>query len=276
MKTQDEISTELLSLSSMLPPSKSVANPLEVPDGYFETFLRTLPIMLETRPPSDLDLGTSEHTATYRLPDNYWATLPTQILDLVREQESIDNGLLPNALTEATKSSPLQVPQGYFEGFASQLSKAIAHKGQQGAGIEERAPALDFDIALLETARTKELSKGADHPMPQTKALPHPATQSMKWAKWAAVASVVFILGLGGTFFLSSPLDQQQAKGMDMSNALSHIPKAHIQEWLSRHIDEEDMGHLDLTANDIHSLYAQASLQQFSDEDIKRFLDVEF
>ena len=116
MENRNNILFELQSLSPTLAGIDPV-NLYQIPDGYFESFVTRMLVLVKEDQPSDTLVNAGKNP--YTVPDNYFANLPEQILLQVKSEG------LPAVLNDIANKNPYHVPNGYFEGLAGLILNRV-------------------------------------------------------------------------------------------------------------------------------------------------------
>lgn len=226
----------------------------DVPKGYFDALpsqiLANIKASgLETEFNINLD-----KTPLFQVPEQYFENLSTHILQKVQAMDQIIEGK-EHLFSVVPSVNPYQIPENYFDN----LHQSIIHKIDSDlvpsqeeietispllASLKDKmsykAPGAYFDETdFSERIQVKTI---------ESKIVEHPAVKSIKWARWAAAASIVLIFSFGGLRFLGANVNITEDQKLEQS--LAKIPDAKIQEWLSNNLDESDLGNLSASLGD--------------------------
>ncbi len=277
MNIRDEILTEFNSLSKM----DKGTTLFQVPEDYFISFPEQVVenIRLASATPPVLPRVEED---TLAVPVGYFFDFPGKLMDKIREMDVVvHHNTLP--WTDQLKTTPYRVPLNYFENFCSNLLKII-----KGASESEEVPAdAVTEIGQL-SPLLAELRKEQPFSVPdgyfgdtrhsdylttksnKKRVLEFQSLKSIKWARWMAAASVLFIFSIGGWHFFIENQSLNKTGGFE--EALARIPDAKIKEWLSNNLDEEDINSLDVNIVDIRSNGQIKSLNSLSSGQLDDYL----
>lgn len=126
MTSWNTIKNELQELNSNLPLTR-VAEPYQVPQGYFESFAASVLQRIKSENLSAEDelkilspvLAGLSKKMPFSMPDGYFNDV-TQSISSISADES-----LPDVLLKAGKKMPYVVPAGYFENLSGELLKKL-------------------------------------------------------------------------------------------------------------------------------------------------------
>jgi len=266
MKIQDEIKAELQALQIDFGVSRTTDNVFQVPEEFFNTFPNS---MMEIVTAMNADTVFNIDTPTdnpYQVPANYFENFGGIVMQRVKDFDTIvEDGIV--GWNDSAKQHPLTIPDNYFESFAANLlTKINAVEEDAVAETEALSPLLaslkheqPFEVpsGYFDAKAIAEKAKIAEH-----KTVEHPAVRSIKWARWAAAAAVVFIFSIGGIQFLGK---SSVAAQDSLEQSLAKIPEEDLREWLGRNMYEQDM-------NMAGKGSVSASLQSFSEKEIEDYL----
>lgn len=262
---------ELIDLNAAL-LLKSVENPFFITDDYFEHFSESLSV--------GLNLNSSDHNIlpgisgeVYDVPgkDQYFTELPEAIIHKIKKFEAI---VIQNQLPWADdhKITPFEVPEGYFEGFPfaihnnavkelEALSPVLAQIKQESENI--------FKVPDSYFQETKIADRVEQQP---PNVLKHPSTKSIKWARWAAAATILLIFSIGGWRFFSH---QNTHDGIHQEQLLAQISNEQIIDYLMVNLNEYEISELNLELSSLKELKVRRILNSYNDKDIQYYLDTE-
>ena len=245
MKKIAEVLDELKDIGVDWSSHPSDAYLFDVPKGYFDAFpSQVLADIKASGSETELNIGL-EKTMPFDVPGNYFETFGIGILNKIQHMNKIVEGQVP--LFEAVPpTNPYQLPENYFDTFHQNII------GKINADTISSPEELKTISPLLATLKDKvsyvapmayfdeiDFSEKIQVKTIETKVLEHPAVKSIKWARWAAAASIVLIFSIGGLRFLGSDMNMSEDQRLEQS--LAKIPDAKIQEWLSNNLDESDI-----------------------------------
>jgi hypothetical protein len=254
MKKIAEILDELKDMGADWDFHSDDAYLFDVPKGYFDALPSQIMANIkasgsETELHIDLD-----KTPLFQVPEQYFDNLSSHILQKVQAMDQIVAGKEP--LFKAVPAiNPYQLPENYFDNLHQDiLRKRDTDLISSDEEIETMSPLL---ASLKDKVSYKapgayfnetDFSERIQVKTIESKIIEHPAAKSIKWARWAAAASIVLIFSVGGLRFLGANVNITEDQKLEQS--LAKIPDAQIQEWLSNNLDESDFGNLSASVGD--------------------------
>lgn len=241
---------ELINLGTDLESFPDNAPTFHVPENYFEQ-LPSLILAAIKAFDSETELNLEIHkTGPFNTPANYFDSLSDTILNKVRAINQIVEAEKITLFGETSKEAPFHLPENYFNNLQSDIAQKL---GLNAANAIEELALISPLLASLrnepsyETPNTyfnaTDFSEKVQLKTIQSKVVEHPSAKSIKWARWAAAASIILIFSVSGFQFLNSNLDSSSTVKFEKS--LAKISDARIKDWLSNNIDEADMSGLD-------------------------------
>jgi hypothetical protein len=275
MKNREVIIAELGDLNASFgAPEFNVAT-LQAPESYFRHFHDEMTAIIKAMG-TDVALPVSYKTEQdYAVPDHYFDQLPAILLAQVKAADNIIHRGNYN-WDNAAKTNPYHLPENYFAQFEAELlDKVFRPELTAATEIEELSPLL----AGLKQEQAFEVPKGyfkteitAHKIAIQPKVAEHPSTKSIKWARWAAAAAILFIFSLGA-FQMFNPATATSKPTFQQS--LAQIPSDSIREWLSTNMDEDDINNLGTSIAGMDMINTSAVLKGFTDKEIEQYIESE-
>lgn len=276
MKNREVIIAELGDLNASFgTPEFNVAT-LQAPENYFRHFPDEMTAIIKMMN-SEVALPDSFKTEqAYAVPENYFAQLPESLLASVKTADQV---IMKGQYTwdNSAKTNPYDLPQNYFAQFETALFDRVFQSALSAdAEIEELSPLLaglkqqqvfDVPAGYFQT----EVTAHKEAPV-VPRVIEHPSTKSIKWARWAAAAAVMFIFSLGA-FRMFGPEAANTKPTFQQS--LAQIPSDSIREWLSTNMDEEDINNLGSSISGMNVLNTNTVLKGFTDKEIEQYIEAE-
>lgn len=281
MKKNSEILEELSTLQSSLGDFNEETEALHIPKDYFEHLSEKILADIKAAQSEPEFQFAIEKSGPYFVPENYFEQFPNELLLKVNELETTANATTQSFDNIASKEV-LQVPAQYFESFEGELFKKL---GLNTATAKEEIESLSPLLAGLQQKTTYSVPDfstdlvgiiaKAKQTKTEAKVIEHPAVKSIKWARWAAAASIVFIFAIGGINFLGKDASNTTADAAAFDKAFAKIPEAQLKEWLSNNLDEYDINLLSTSIVNNKKAVAKSNLKQLSDEELKDYIENE-
>jgi len=215
-----------------------------VPEHYFDQFpSRIMESIHASVMPAALQLDIRKE-GPYEVPAPYFETLSDSILQKVKARDAVIYGAPSFKTLSATTS--YQLPDHYFESLSQQITDRL---GLNAANATEEIETISPLLAGLKAQASYEtpaayfnaadFSREVQQQSFEQKTVEHPAVKSIKWARWAAAAAVIFLFSISGFRFLNADLDKNPDAAFE--KGISKISDARIKEWLSNNLDESDL-----------------------------------
>lgn len=258
MKKKAEILDELKDIGVDWNSNPTDAYLFDVPNGYFDTLPSQIMANIKASE-SETELNPTLNNALtkstlFDVPENYFDALSNNILSKIHARDAIIEGNV-QIFKSVSAENPYHLPENYFESLSRNVfDRIVSDDIVSSEEIESISP-------LLATLKHKNSYETPDTYFNaidfaekiqvktiETKVVEHPAVKSIKWARWAAAASIILIFSVGGAKFLgtnSASVNPDQK----LEQSLAKIPDAKIQEWLANNIDEIDISSLQGTAS---------------------------
>src|ERR1700748_686667 len=216
----------------------------DVPQGYFDGLPSQILANIKASESETAFHVNPDKTPLFDIPEQYFETLSSHILQKVRAMDQIVNGN-DSLFTAVPAINPYQLPENYFDNLHQDIL------GKIGSDLIPSQQEIEAMSPLLASLKNKTSYKAPSAYFDETdfseriqvktiesKIIEHPAVKSIKWARWAAAASIVMIFSIGGLRFLGAHVNITEDQKLEQS--LAKIPDAKIQEWLSNNLDESD------------------------------------
>ncbi len=216
MERRNEISDELVSLGSSLATMPRTM-PYMVPENYFDTLCSDLVQNIHSLQHSDPVLLSIKDNP-YAVPQHYFEQFPAQVLAHVKENSG------------SLKASPFTVPQAYFNNLPAQMldaAKASEHK-----------------------KKTTILSLYG---------------KPLNYIKWAAAAILIAALGFGSFKYFA----QQQPVNSETA-ILAKIPDSVLNDYAQQNFDDFDVY---MNVNNLVASNNDKYTRQLSPQDIEQYFD---
>lgn len=275
MKNREVIIAELGDLNASFgTPEFNVAT-LQAPENYFRHFPEEMTAIIKMMNSEAVLPDSLKAEQAYAVPDNYFAQLPESLLARVKAADLvIHEGVY--SWDNAARINPYDLPQNYFAAFEAALFDRVFQPALSAdAELEQLSPLL----AGLKQQQVFDVPAGyfqtevTAHKAPVVpKVIEHPSTKSIKWARWAAAAAVLFIFSLGA-FRMFGPEAANTKPTFQQS--LARIPSDSIREWLSTNMDEEDINNMGSSITGMNVLNTNMVLKGFTDKEIEQYIEAE-
>lgn len=272
MKNREVILAELGDLNASFgAPEFNVAT-LQAPEGYFRHFPEEMTAIIQAMGQETSLSSAYQAGKSYTIPDQYFTQLPELLLARVKAADEVIHKGNCN-WDNAAKQNPYALPENYFETFeAGLLRKIAAPVPDAAAEIDELSPLL----AGLRQQQVFDVPQGyfqeeVATPKP-AKVVEHPSVKSIKWARWAAAAAIMFIFSLGA-FQMFNPATAEPKP--TFQQALAQIPSDSIREWLSTNMDEDDINNLGNSIVGMDAIKTSTVLKGFTDKEIEQYIEAE-
>jgi hypothetical protein len=232
-------------------------NVFNLPQGYFDNLAgQILNNIQASDTGTQLDLQL-DRSGPFQVPVNYFENLSGHILRKTSEMRAITDGDMA-LFGHVPSGNPYHIPENYFStleqniyqklGLSANAAEEMEYISPLLASLKDKptyeAPATYFNAFYFsEKIQTKTI---------ECKTVEHPSAKSIKWARWAAAASIICIFSLGGIRFLNSNLAMNP--NAEFEQSLSKIPDAKIQAWLSNNLDESDINNLKSSLGNVNAM----------------------
>ena len=170
------------------------------------------------------------------------------------------------------------MPPNYFDNFSENVLSKITLQEQNvkqelesiGSMLADFPKEDVFSVPLGYFNEDNFSEKVQAHSI-ESKVVEHPAVKSIKWARWAAAASVIAIFSISGFQFLNNTPLTANAK---FEQSLSQIPDSKIQDWLSFNLGETDSTNFSTNVANADGAN-QPDFNNLSSKEINDYLDNE-
>jgi hypothetical protein len=275
MKKNAEILEELTHLKSTWGDHVDETQLFRVPEGYFEHLPN---LILENVKASQLETElniTIDKAGPYDFPVDYFEQLENNILQQIRNIQPIIEGRSQSFDAIAVKDT-FQLPTDYFASFEQNLFKKMGLQSDNAITEIETISPLLAELKNKESYKAPEtyfnaidFSEKIQDKTVERKVVEHPSVKSIKWARWAAAASIILIFFVGGFRFLSP--DNTLSSQDKFEKSLAQIPETQIREWLSNNIDETDVNSLSANLLNSKDLKTKQALENITEDDIEAY-----
>jgi len=275
MKKNAEILEELTSLKSTLGNFEDGIQLFHVPEGYFEHLPgQILENIKASHKETEFNIAI-EKTGPYSVPEGYFEQFGNKVLNKIKNIDSITESKI-QSFDNAARMETYQLPTDFFASFEQDLFKKIGIRSENA--VQETAAISPLVASLRDKPSYKvpekyfnanDLSEKVQTKTIERKVVEHPSVKSIKWARWAAAASIILIFSIGGFRFLSphSALSSE-AK---FEKSLAQIPEYQLREWLSNNLDETDVNSLSASLLNSKDLKTKQALENITEEDIETY-----
>ncbi|KAA5536509.1 hypothetical protein F0919_02245 [Taibaiella lutea] len=275
MKKKAEILEELTTLKSTLGNYEDEIQLFHVPEGYFEYLPgQILKNIKASQIETEFNL-TIDKTVPYTVPTDYFEQFGNNVLQQIRKMQPVIEGK-NQSFDDIGMMETYQLPDGFFASFEQNLYKKLGI--QQDSDIEETETISPLLASLKDkTSYTAphtyfnaiDFSEKIQRKTIERKVIEHPSVKSIKWARWAAAASIILIFFVGGFRFLSP--DNTISSEAKFEKSLAQIPETQIREWLSNNIDETDINSLSASLLNSKDLKTKQALENITEDDIEAY-----
>lgn len=275
MKKTAEILEELTNLKSTLGNHEERIQLFHVPEGYFQYLPgQILENIKASHNETEFNIS-AERMGPYSVPADYFEQFGSSLLQKIKNTEAIVESKYQSFDGIAGKET-YQLPDGFFASFEQSLYKKLGI--QQENEMEETETISPLLASLKDKTSYKapetyfnaiDFSEKIQSKTIERKVVEHPSVKSIKWARWAAAASIILIFSVGGFRFLSS--NNAVSSEAKFEKSLAKIPEYQLREWLSNNLDETDVYSLSASLLNSKDSKAQQALENITEDDIETY-----